>query len=114
MLEDVFILPDENSNSLLILAPEKTQDLLGALIDSLDVAPAAQYVVKVVTLKRMDATAMATMLQQLFLGTSGTAPRATAPADDDRHDRRGRRRPARPRAGGAFGAAGAPAAPPAA
>ncbi len=47
-------------------------ELLNTLIDSLDVPPAAQYVVKVITLKRSDAPAVATMLQQLFLGTGGT------------------------------------------
>ena len=82
--------------------------------------PAAQYVVKVVTLKGVDATAMATMLQQLFLGTSGTAPRATAPPATAGttvrrrgrrgHARRGvrrRRRPGRP-AGGLTGGTGRP------
>ena len=72
LLEDVFILSDDNTNSLLISAPEKTMELLDTLIDSLDVPPAAQYVVKVITLKKNDAAALATMLQQLFLGTGGT------------------------------------------
>jgi type II secretion system protein D len=72
LLEDVFILSDDNTNSLLISAPDKTMELLDTLIDSLDVPPAAQYVVKVITLKKNDAAALATMLQQLFLGTGGT------------------------------------------
>ncbi len=71
MLEDIFITPDDNSNSLLISAPDKTMELLDSLIDALDVAPAAQYVVKVLTLKKSDAAAVANLLQQLFLGTSG-------------------------------------------
>ena len=72
LLEDIFITPVENSNALLISAPDKTLDLLDSLIDALDVAPAAQYVVKVLTLKKSDAAAVANMLQQLFLGASGT------------------------------------------
>ena len=73
LLEDVFVLSDDNTNSLLISAPQKTMELLDTLIDALDVPPAAQYVVKVITLKRSDATAVATMLQQLFLGTGGVS-----------------------------------------
>jgi type II secretion system protein D len=72
LLEDIFILADDNTNSLLLSAPEKTMELLDTLIDALDVPPAAQYVVKVITLKKNDAAALATMLQQLFLGTGGT------------------------------------------
>ena len=109
LLEDVFILPDENTNSLLILAPDKTYELLDALIDSLDVAPAAQYVVKVITLKKTDAATMANLLQQLFLGTSGAAPRATAPATTDRRRRRGRPGAAATPAGGGPGGAAGPA-----
>jgi type II secretory pathway component GspD/PulD (secretin) len=70
-LEDVFILSDDNTNSLLISAPDKTMELLDSLVDALDVAPAAQYVVKVIALRKNDAAALATMLQQLFLGTGG-------------------------------------------
>ncbi len=106
LLEDVFILSDDNTNSLLISAPEKTMELLDTLIDSLDVPPAAQYVVKVITLKKSDAPAVATMLQQLFLGTGGTT---SGPAPSrGRPRQRGRpRRAARGGAGIGAGAGGA-------
>ncbi len=99
MLEDIFIIPDDNSNALLISAPDKSLELLDSLIDALDVAPAAQYVVKVITLKKTDAAAVANLLQQLFLGTSGSTGGGGAPGAAAR-GRRGRRAGWRRRTGG--------------
>lgn len=70
--EDVRIIPDARTNSLLIAAPEKTLTLLLALIRELDVPPAARADLKVFTLKRADATAMGQMIQQFYLGGTTT------------------------------------------
>jgi type II secretion system protein D len=70
-LEDVHITPDLRTNSLIVAAPVETMPLLQALIKELDVVPAARAEINIFTLKKADATAMATMLQQLFLGTGG-------------------------------------------
>jgi type II secretory pathway component GspD/PulD (secretin) len=70
-LEDVQILSDPRTNSLLISAPEKTMELILALVRDLDVSPQAIAHINVFPLKKGDAVATATMLQQLFLGTGG-------------------------------------------
>lgn len=68
MLDDIKITPDARINALIITAPPQTMELVLALINALDVPPAAQAEVKVFQLKRSDATTMAQMIQQLFLG----------------------------------------------
>jgi type II secretion system protein D len=83
VLEDVHITPDIRTNSLIVAAPTQTMDLVQALVTELDVLPAARAEINIFTLKKADATAMATMLQQLFLGSggigSGRAPTVAAP-----------------------------------
>jgi type II secretory pathway component GspD/PulD (secretin) len=89
LLEDVHIISDSISNSLILLAPPKTMQLLLKLIEKLDVDPIARSEINIFTLKKNDATAVANMLNQLFLGTSTGAGGVTTPG------------------GGALGAAGA-------
>jgi hypothetical protein len=95
MLEDVHVTSDPRINALIVSAPEKSMDLIVSLIHELDVLPALHAEVSIFTLKRADATAMANLLQQLFLGTPGGA--AVAPVAG----------PA-PAIGPAIGAPGAP------
>jgi type II secretory pathway component GspD/PulD (secretin) len=72
LLEEVYILSDANSNSLIVISSDKTMDLIKALIKELDVPPKVIAELKVFQLKRADATNSATMLQQLLFGaTSG-------------------------------------------
>jgi type II secretion system protein D len=70
MLDDVRILPYQQSDALIVTAPPASMDLILALIRALDVPPAATSEVKVFPLKRADAFAMAQLLQQLFLGAA--------------------------------------------
>jgi type II secretion system protein D len=79
VLEDIFITSDPRTNSLIISAPEKTMKLIQAVIQDLDVVPTARANVHVFTLKKADAATMASMLQQLFVGT-GAATGAPTPA----------------------------------
>jgi type II secretory pathway component GspD/PulD (secretin) len=76
VLEDVRINSDPRTNSLLISAPEKTMQLIVAIVKELDIVPNARSEVNVFTLKKADATQLALTLQQLFLG-SGTAATGT-------------------------------------
>lgn len=78
LLDDVHINSEARSNSLIISAPPKTMELLGALIRSLDVPPAAQAGLKVFTLKKADAQQTATLLQQM-LGGAAAQPRTQIP-----------------------------------
>lgn len=66
LLEDVHIIPDARTNSLVIAAPPPTMLLLEALIRELDTTSAAQSFVNVFTLQRADATLTANLLAQLF------------------------------------------------
>jgi len=82
ILDDIRITSEPRTNSLIISAPEKTMQLILALIRDLDVPPLARADVNVFPLKNADATQMALTLQQLFLGTGGAgtgAQRTTAP-----------------------------------
>jgi general secretion pathway protein D len=72
LLEDIYITSDPRTNSLLVSAPEKTMELLDALIHELDVIPTARAEINIFHLKRADATQTALLLQQLFLGTGST------------------------------------------
>src|SRR5262249_7661876 len=69
-LEDVFIISDARTNSLIILATDKTLELLLALVRELDVLPGVLADVKIFQLKRADAAQTANVLQQLLLGTA--------------------------------------------
>lgn len=69
VFEDIRITPYALNNSLIVIAPDATMPLVLALIRDLDVPPNARSEINIFTLKRSDATQMATMLQQLFTGT---------------------------------------------
>jgi type II secretion system protein D len=73
-LEDIRVTPVERINAVVISAPPQAMELILTLVHELDVLPAVQAGVKVWTLRQADATAMASLLQQLFLGTSTTTP----------------------------------------
>jgi general secretion pathway protein D len=68
ILRDVSIIPDLRTNSLIILAPPKTVQLILSVVASLDVPPAILAQVKVFKLKEADATLVAQIIQQLFFG----------------------------------------------
>lgn len=72
MLDDVHITSEPRSNQLLLIAPEKTMDLLMKLIADLDVVAAARAEINVFPLKRADAAQVSQILQQMFLGTTTT------------------------------------------
>lgn len=72
ILDDIRITPDARTNSLVLSAPEKTMQLIIALVKELDVPPTARAEINIFTLKKADAGQVAAMLQQLFLGTGGT------------------------------------------
>jgi type II secretion system protein D len=72
LLDDVHITSEPRSNSLLLVAPEKTMDLLLDLVKELDVVAAARAEINVFPLKRADAAQVSAILQQLFLGTTTT------------------------------------------
>lgn len=72
VLSDVRITAEPRSNALLISAPSASMELLEALIKQLDQPPAAAAQVKVFTIVRGDASALAELLQGLF-GQTGTA-----------------------------------------
>jgi type II secretory pathway component GspD/PulD (secretin) len=69
-LEDIRMIADYRTNSIIISAPAKTMDLLLALVEELDVPPAARAEINIFPLKKADATQTANAIQQLFLGTS--------------------------------------------
>lgn len=73
VLSDVRITAEPRSNSLLVSAPSASMELLEALIKQLDQPPAAAAQVKVFTIVRGDATAMAELLQGLFGQTGAGA-----------------------------------------
>ena len=72
-------LPRCRTNSLLIIAPKESVELVLAMIRDLDVPPNARSEINIFTLKKSDATQLAIMLQQLFLG-SGSIGSKAAPA----------------------------------
>ena len=66
LMVDVQITSDANSNALVVKAPSNSMDLIGALIEQLDRAPAAESQIKVFQIKNGDATNLTSMLQTLF------------------------------------------------
>ncbi len=74
VLEDIHLTPDLRTNSILISAPARTMPMLLDLIDNLDVVPTARAEIKIFPLKRLDATALQTMLQNIFFGTTTNVP----------------------------------------
>src|SRR5262249_35075581 len=63
---DIVVNVDPTANSLVVRAPAKSMELIGALIKQLDSLPDAQSQIKVFTVVNGDATNLAAMLQQLF------------------------------------------------
>ncbi len=73
ILDDIRINADTRLNALIVSAPAQSLDLILALVRDLDVPPTARAEVRIFTLKRADANYTASLLQQLFIGTtSGT------------------------------------------
>lgn len=70
VLEDVHVTSDIRTNSLIIAATPRTMDLILALVRELDAPAAAQSTINVFTLRKADAVQTATLLQQLFLGST--------------------------------------------
>jgi type II secretion system protein D len=66
VLADVSITPDARINALVIAAPEKTMKMIEALVTELDGVAAAKSYVKLFQLKKADATAVQTLLINLF------------------------------------------------
>src|SRR5262249_31531494 len=71
-LDDVHVTSEPMSNSLILSAPTKTMELLLALVHELDITAAAKAEINIFKLKKTDASILSQMLQQLFLGTTGT------------------------------------------
>ncbi|MDX1965177.1 MAG: secretin N-terminal domain-containing protein [Pirellulales bacterium] len=66
ILTDVRIVADGRNNSLLVTAPAESMELIQALIKELDQVPTAEAQIKVFQIENGDATALVTMLQNLF------------------------------------------------
>jgi general secretion pathway protein D len=66
LLEDVHITPDVRINALIVTAPEKTMQLVEALVKELDGVAAAKSYVQIFQLKKADATQVQNLLIQLF------------------------------------------------
>jgi len=71
LLEDVHILPDLRTNSLIISAPPRSMELLLAVVHEMDAVPSIAIAINIFPLKNADAGAMAGLLQQLMFGTGG-------------------------------------------
>ncbi|MBI1832567.1 MAG: hypothetical protein HYR84_14090, partial [Planctomycetes bacterium] len=76
VLEDIRVNADIRTNSLVISAPPESMQLVLSLIRELDVAPLSRSEINIFHLRKSDATQMALMLQQLFLGTGQVGARA--------------------------------------
>jgi type II secretion system protein D len=74
LLEDIRITSVPRLNALILSAPERTMDLLLTLTRELDVLPGLHAEIHIYPMRKADATAMALLLQQLFLGTGGAPP----------------------------------------
>ncbi|MEX2174382.1 MAG: secretin N-terminal domain-containing protein [Pirellulaceae bacterium] len=66
ILENMRISADTRSNSLIVVGPSSSMDLMGELIRQLDELPASEALIKVFTIVNGDATALAETLQELF------------------------------------------------
>lgn len=66
ILVDVRVNADVRSNSLIVSAPEASMNLMGALIQALDMEPTAIAEIKVFTLRNADAEQSVTLLQAMF------------------------------------------------
>lgn len=80
VLEDIHITPDVRLNSVIIVAPTKSMQLIEELVHRLDEAPPVLADIKVFTLRKADASQTAQALQQLFFGSAaGTTTTPTTP-----------------------------------
>jgi len=76
LLSDVRVTADVNGNALIVTGPSKSMDLISALVKELDTLPSAKAQIKVFTIVNGDATALASMLQQLLGQTAQGAQQA--------------------------------------
>src|SRR5262249_32053059 len=76
-LEGVFLISEPRTNSIIVLANEKTMKLVQAVIDELDTLPQVLAQVKIVQLKNANAGDTANVLRQLLLGAAGTTTTPT-------------------------------------
>jgi type II secretory pathway component GspD/PulD (secretin) len=74
LLEGIQIISDPRTNSLIVIAPEKSMPLVLSLIRGLDIPPSARAEINIFPLKKADASAVAGTIQQLFLGSSTFGP----------------------------------------
>ncbi|MCG6154828.1 secretin N-terminal domain-containing protein [Rubinisphaera margarita] len=74
ILSDIRISPDPRSNSLIVIAPERSLPLVDALINALDQPSEAVAEVKVFTLTHADAAASLELLQELFNEATAESP----------------------------------------
>ena len=73
LLEDIHFITNSRSNSIIVLSPEKTMQLIMAVIDELDAQRSAIVPkVTVYPLKHADAEQMLTLLQKLLFGATTT------------------------------------------
>ncbi|MGL4593199.1 MAG: secretin N-terminal domain-containing protein, partial [Thermoguttaceae bacterium] len=72
VLLDVRITADSRSNTLIVSAPTETMPLIEALIKELDQLPSAESQIKIFTLVNGDASALTTVLQNLFAASSSS------------------------------------------
>ncbi len=76
--QDVTIAPDENTNALLVMAPEANIDMMQMLIEMLDSVEPETVTVRVFQLHNADATEMKELLEELFEADQEAAPRRIA------------------------------------
>jgi general secretion pathway protein D len=66
IMANVRVTADTRSNTLIVVAPANSMNLMAALIERLDQLPASEAQIKVFSLRNGDATALADMLTNLF------------------------------------------------
>ncbi len=66
ILSDMSVVADTRGNALVVTGPARGMELMEALISQLDNLPTAEAQIKVFTVTNGDATALATLLAQLF------------------------------------------------
>jgi type II secretion system protein D len=69
-LEDVFVISEPRTNSLIVLASDKTMKLITALVEELDTLPQILAQVNIIQLKKANAADTTAILQQLLLGAA--------------------------------------------
>ncbi|MFV2067347.1 MAG: secretin N-terminal domain-containing protein [Pirellulales bacterium] len=71
ILTDVRITADPRANAVVVAAPADSMELIGALIQTLDRAPAIETQVKVFSIVNGDAVTLTELLEKLFGSTTG-------------------------------------------